>query len=259
MEKAVLVDLTRCIGCRACQVACKEWNERAARKTTFNGDFTNPVKLSSDCYTNIHFIETEKSGRPAWNFVKNQCFHCKNPACAAACPVGALQKSSSGAVVYNFDKCIGCRYCMVACPFDIPKYEWDSIRPWVQKCSFCSERIADGLLPACIKTCPTQTMFYDQYDKVVAEARKRIDSKPDTYVNHIYGLNEAGGTNWMYLSDVPFTDLGFKDNIPKESLPDLTWAVLSSIPAKVACVVAFLSAIAYFRNRGAQEPEEDNR
>nr|MBF0222169.1 4Fe-4S dicluster domain-containing protein [Desulfobulbaceae bacterium] len=253
MEKGVLVDLTRCIGCRGCQVACKEWNERDVRKTTFKGDFTNPVKLSSDCYTNIQFVETEKKGKVGWSFIKNQCLHCKEPACAAACPVGALTKTAQGAVSYQFDKCIGCRYCMVACPFDIPKYEWESVSPWVQKCTFCAERIEDGLLPACIKTCPTETMLFDDYDKIVAEAKKRLAKEPGKYVKHIYGLEEAGGTNWLYISDIPFEELGFKKGIPSVSLPDYTWSVLSSIPAKVTGFVALLSAVAYFRGRGSQE------
>jgi formate dehydrogenase iron-sulfur subunit len=256
MEKGVLVDLTRCIGCRACQVACKEWNERDVRKTSFKGDFTNPTKLSSDCYTNISFIETEKQGNPAWNFVKNQCLHCKNPACASACPVGALTKSAQGPVVYSYDKCIGCRYCMVACPFDIPKYEWDSTSPWVQKCSFCSERIEDGMMPACIKVCPTETMYFEDYDKVVAEAKRRVARESGKYVQHIYGLDEAGGTNWIYISDVPFEKLGFKSKIPAVALPDLTWITLSSIPGKVVGIAALLSAVAYFRSRGTQEEDD---
>ena len=253
MEKAVLVDLTRCIGCRGCQVACKEWNEREARKTTFHGDFTNPAKLSSDCYTRIRFVESEKGGRPVWSFVKDQCLHCKEPACASACPVGALVKSPSGPVQYSFDRCIGCRYCMTACPFDIPKYEWNSVSPWVQKCSFCAERIDDGLLPACIKTCPTGTLYFDDYDKVVAEAKKRLAGDNNTYVNHIYGLKEVGGTSWMYLSNVPFEELGFRTDLPEVGLPTFTWSVLSSIPAKVGGIVALLAAVAYFRSRGAQE------
>jgi len=255
MEKGVLVDLTLCIGCRGCQVSCKEWNERKAGKTSFKGDFTNPTKLSSDCYTNIRFVETEKQARPAWNFVKNQCLHCKNPACVSACPVHALTKSAQGPVMYDFDKCIGCRYCMLACPFDIPKYEWESTQPWMQKCSFCSERIEDGMLPACIKTCPTGTLYFDDYDKIVAKAKKRIMDQPHKYVDHIYGLTEAGGTNWIYLSDTSFKLLGFKENIPNAPLPDMTWAVLSTIPGKVAGIAAFLSAIAYFRNRGSQEED----
>ncbi len=256
MEKGVLVDITRCIGCRGCQVACKEWNERDAQKTSFKGDFTNPAKLSSDCYTNIRFIETEKKGEPAWTFVRNQCLHCKNAACVSACPVGALTKSAQGAVIYNYDKCIGCRYCMVACPFDIPKYEWESTQPWMQKCSFCSERIQDNMLPACIKTCPTATMYFDDYNKVVQEAKKRVASQSGNYINHIYGLDEAGGTNWIYISDIPFDKLGFNTRIPDIALPDLTWSVLAAIPKKIIGIAAFLSVIAYFRTREVKE--EDN-
>ncbi len=253
MAKSVLVDLTRCIGCRGCQVACKEWNERDARKTSFKGDFTNPAKLNSDTYTNIKFVETAQNDKVGWSFIKNQCMHCREPACAAACPVSALTKTPQGPVSYDYDRCIGCRYCMVACPFDIPKYEWNSTSPWVQKCTFCSERMADGMLPACIKTCPTATMYFDDYDKIVAEAKMRIAKEPNKYVQHIYGLNEAGGTNWLYISDIPFDKLGFKKGIPNESLPNYTWSVLSSIPEKVVGIVAFLGAVAYFRNRGSKE------
>jgi formate dehydrogenase iron-sulfur subunit len=212
-------------------VACKEWNERKASKTSFNGDFTNPIKLSSDCYTRIRFHEQELSGRPVWSFIKNQCLHCKEPACVSVCPVTALKKTEAGPVVYEYDRCIGCRYCMMACPFHIPKYEWDSAQPWVQKCTFCSERIKDGMIPACIKTCPTETMFYDDYDAVLAEARKRMGASPNKYVNHIYGLEEAGGTAWIYISDVPFANLDFRMNIPVQPLPSLTWDYISHIPA----------------------------
>ena len=231
MAKAVLIDLTRCIGCRGCQIACKEWNERKARKTEFRGDYTNPTQLSSDCYTRIRFHEQDKNGTPVWSFVKDQCLHCKDPACASACPVMALKKTEAGPVVYNYDRCIGCRYCMLACPFHIPKYEWESALPWVQKCTFCSERIKDGMIPACIKVCPTGTMFYDDHDAVLAEARKRMAASPGKYVNHIYGLEEAGGTAWMYISDIPFAELDFKMNVPSYPLPNLTWEYISHIPA----------------------------
>jgi formate dehydrogenase iron-sulfur subunit len=182
--------------------------------------------------------------------------HCKDPACAAACPVGALTKTSEGAVAYDFDICIGCRYCMVACPFNIPKYEWDSTSPAVQKCTFCAERISDGMLPACVKTCPTGAMYFDDHDKIVAEAKMRLGKEPSKYINHIYGLEEAGGTNWLYLSDMPFDVLGFKKGIPNESLPNYTWSVLSSIPEKVVGIVVLLSAVAYIRGRGSKEEEK---
>ena len=253
-QKGVLVDLTLCTGCRGCQVACKQWNERAAQKRPqFAGDFTNPVSLSADCYTRIRFVEGEKGGQPAWSFVKDQCLHCKEPACASACPVGALTKTPAGPVAYDFDRCIGCRYCLVACPFGIPKYEWDTTSPWVQKCTFCSERIADGLAPACIKTCPSGALYFDDHGKVVAEAERRIKEGGKRYVPHVFGKEEAGGTNWIYISDVPFDQLGFRTRTPKVSLPSLTWDVLSSIPLKAGGIIALLGAVAYLRNRNADQ------
>ena len=261
MAKGVLVDLTRCIGCRGCQVACKQWNERKGLVTSFHGDFTSPVKLNSDTYTRIRFVESDEEKGPVWSFVKEQCMHCQSPACVSACPVGALNKAENGPVTYDFDKCIGCRYCMVACPFDIPKYEWNSWAPWVRKCSFCSERITDGMEPACVKTCPTKAMFYGDRDKVVDEAKRRMADAPDRYVNHIYGLDEVGGTSWMYISGVSFESLGFKMGLPTEKLPDYTWAPLSTIPFKVAGFFALLGGVAYLRNRGTQEDnvKEDKR
>ncbi len=237
MAKSVLVDMTRCIGCRGCQAACKEWNERSARQTVMTGNYTNPPDLNSDTFTHIRFIEQEKEGLPVWSFVKNQCLHCKNPACASACPVEALKKTDAGPVTYNFERCIGCRYCILACPFYIPKYEWEKAVPWVRKCTFCSERIKADMTPACIKTCPTGTMLYGEYDDVLKEAKNRISSSPGKYVNHIYGEKEAGGTSWMYLSAVPFDMLGFNTRVPSQELPDLTWAYISKIPSVIGVVL----------------------
>jgi formate dehydrogenase iron-sulfur subunit len=256
MAKSVLVDLTRCIGCRGCQTACKEWNERPARKTTFRGDYSNPVRLNSDTYTRIRFSEKEESNRPVWSFIKEQCLHCISPACASVCPVSALTKSADGPVVYNYDRCIGCRYCMLACPFQIPTFEWESTQPWVQKCSFCSERIKDGLIPACIKVCPTTTMFYGEYKDVLAEAKKRIADNPSKYINHIYGEQEAGGTSWMYISNVPFNELGFRENVPQIMLPTLTWSYIKKVPALFGVVlVAGAGAWVITRRKEAEKKE----
>ena len=222
--------MTRCIGCRGCQTACKEWNELPARKTAFKGEYTNPIRLNSDTYTRIRYSEKDDQGRPVWSFIKEQCLHCKDPACASVCPVAALTKSADGPVVYDYDRCIGCRYCMLACPFRIPTFEWESPRPWVQKCSFCSERIKDGLVPACIKVCPTTTMFYGEDKEVLAEAQKRITDNPGKYVNYIYGEKEAGGTSWIYISNVPFDQLGFT-YVPYVKLSDLTWDYIAKVPA----------------------------
>ena len=199
MAKGVLVDITRCIGCRGCQVACKGWNERKTVKTALQSGLTNPPKLSSDCYTNINFKEGQNQKGPMWSFVKKQCMHCKNPACVSVCPVAALTKTKAGPVVYNAEACIGCRYCMTACPFHIPKYEWEQVSPSVQKCTFCAERINGNLQPACTKTCPTSALLFGELDAIETEAKRRLKEKPGKYVNHIYGLEEEGGTSWLYI------------------------------------------------------------
>jgi len=256
-EKGVLVDLTRCIGCRGCQIACKSWNGLSAGPTRLDGDFTNPKALNSECYTHIAFVEKEQEAMLGRWFIKNQCMHCKDPACVSACPVGALNKTPEGAVDYDFDRCIGCRYCMVACPFNVPKYEWEKRSPAIRKCNFCAGRLAAGLAPACVKACPTRTLFFGPFDKVTREAEKRMRENPGKYVDHIYGGDEAGGTQWIYLSAVPFEQLGFRTGIPAVRLPHLTWSMLEAIPAKVGALVFGLSLIAAFRNRGASEPPQE--
>jgi formate dehydrogenase iron-sulfur subunit len=256
MAKATLIDLTRCIGCRGCQVACKEWNERSVKKTALTGNFTNPPELNSETFTHIRYVEDDKSDLPAWSFVKNQCLHCKKPACASVCPVEALKKTEAGPVTYTFERCIGCRYCMLACPFYIPKYEWEKAIPWVRKCTFCADRIQEGMVPACIKVCPTNTMVYGEYDDIMKEANTRLANNPGNYVNHIYGKDEAGGTSWIYLSAVPFESLGFNLNVPNTALPDLTWAYISKIPAVIG-VVLTAGAISWAITRRNQNMDKE--
>jgi formate dehydrogenase iron-sulfur subunit len=242
MAKGVLVDLTRCIGCRACQVACKQWHGLPAQETELNGAFTNPSTMNADCYTRIGFWEEDEKERVQWNFVKNQCMHCLEPACVSACPVGALQKTPEGPIIYDQWKCIGCRY------------EWDTTNPWIQKCDFCADRIAMGRKPACVEACPMEAMYFDQREKVVAEAKRRINNDPARYVSQIYGLNEAGGTSWMYISDRPFKGLGFNGQIPNKPYPAMTWKPsLSKIFWEEAGVLVLLAGIAYIRNRRKHE------
>ncbi|MFP4035384.1 MAG: 4Fe-4S dicluster domain-containing protein [Desulfovermiculus sp.] len=255
MAKGVLVDITRCIGCRSCQIACKAWHNLEAGYEPFHGTYTMPNQLSADTYTRIEFMGNEKGNQPSWSFVKNQCLHCHEPACASACPVGALQKTDEGSVVYDQWKCIGCRYCMIACPFHIPKYEWDTLNPWIQKCTFCADRVEAGMEPACVKACPMHVMYFDDYEKVVQEAKARIKNYPGKYVNHIYGLDEAGGTSWIYIADRPFAELGFDTQVAKAGYPSFTWASLSKIPWKAVGFAAALTAIAAFRNRGSRKED----
>jgi formate dehydrogenase iron-sulfur subunit len=257
--KGVLVDMTRCIGCRGCQAACKSWNEQDVTKTKCDGDYTSPKDLSSSCYTNIRYVEQEKDNIPVWSFVKSQCMHCKDPACVSACPVGAFTKTDEGAVLYNFDRCIGCRYCMVACPFGIPKYEWKSTSPAIRKCTFCSDRLVNGKKPACVQSCPSNAMTFGGLADITKEAEKRLREHPGKYVNHIFGKEEAGGTQWLYISAIPFDQLGFVTKIPPVKLPGLTWNMLSEIPFKVGALVVGLSLIAAFRNRSSDDSASDTK
>lgn len=209
MPKAVLYDANKCIGCRGCQVACKAWNDLQAESTVNQGTYENPPQLSARTWTKIRFTEVKDNGKFHWVFTKVQCMHCEYPACAAACLVGALQKTPEGPVVYDDRKCIGCRYCMVACPFGIPTFEWDEPLPWIRKCTSCVDRLNEGLEPACVKTCPTGALKLGEREELITEGRKRITATPDKYVDHIYGEKEIGGTCRLYLSPVPFEKLGF--------------------------------------------------
>ena len=218
MSKGVLVDTTKCIGCRGCQVACKQWNELPAEVTTNTGTYENPPRMSAKTFTKIHFTEVEYGGKFHWVFNKLQCMHCEEPGCAEACIVGALQKTPGGPVTYDDRKCIGCRYCQVACPFGIPNFQWDKAVPWIRKCTFCADRqgqvakingVDRVLEPACVTTCPTGALEFGEREDLITVARDRMAAEPGRYVDHIYGEEEVGGTSWLYLSPVPFEMLGF--------------------------------------------------
>lgn len=213
----MLIDTTKCMGCRGCQVACKQWNGLQAEQTSFFGGpgYQNPPALSADTFTLVTFNESEDpDGELRWTFAKRGCMHCNEPACASVCPVGALQKQPNGAVAYDGDKCIGCRYCMMACAWSAPSYQWDSPTPFVRKCTLCNDRQQLGRAPACVTACPTGALRFGRRDDLLAEARARIDEHPDRYVDHIYGEKEAGGTSVMYLSAIPFAQLGFPEVKP---------------------------------------------
>jgi formate dehydrogenase iron-sulfur subunit len=176
--------------------------------------------------------------------------HCQDPACASACLVGALKKTALGPVTYDGSKCIGCRYCIVACPFNVPKYEWSKLVPYVKKCDMCAERQMKGQQPACVEACPVQASISGTREEILDEAQRRIlnDSK---YVRHIYGSEEAGGTSVFFISDVPFEKLGF-GNPPKQPLPVLTASALSDGPTVILVGGALLSGLYWITQRRAE-------
>lgn len=230
--KAMLIDITLCVGCNACQVACKEENGLADNEEHI---------LSPTAYT----VLNEYNG----TYVRRMCQHCVDPTCVSVCPVGAFTKTAAGPVLYDEDKCIGCRYCMQACPFQVPRYEWASNYPRVQKCKFCAGRLEKGLQPACAEACPTGATKFGDRDELIREAHERIAAEPEKYVNKVYGLEEVGGTSILYISNVPFEELGFKTNLSKVPLPTLTWNALSKIPTVVAVGGVFLYGVWWITNR----------
>jgi formate dehydrogenase iron-sulfur subunit len=232
-RKAMLIDITLCIGCGLCRDACKQENGLPEGEET---------KLHANAYTVVQ----------DWGdntFVRRLCMHCESPTCVSVCPVGAFTKTDFGPVLYDEKKCIGCRYCMQACPFQVPAYTWNETSPRVRKCIFCHERLAKGLPTACAEACPTGATIFGDREELIAEAQKRLLENPDQYVNHIYGLQEAGGTSVLFLSAVPFEKLGFPANLPNQPLPMLTWNALSKIPNIVAVGGTALYGLWWIINR----------
>jgi formate dehydrogenase iron-sulfur subunit len=211
----VLVDTTLCIGCRNCEWACKEAHgmptepKEAYHDRTVFAEYRRPT---TGAYTVINEFENPDNELLPIN-VKENCRHCNYPSCASACIVGAFTKNDNGAVTWDTSKCIGCRYCMVACPFQIPTFEYDkALQPNISKCDFCFDRTKEGKLPACVEVCPVEAMIYGPINEIISIAQKRIDRNPEKYVNHIYGLEEVGGTSWIYLSSIDFSQLKFIDH-----------------------------------------------
>ncbi|HVO49834.1 MAG TPA: 4Fe-4S dicluster domain-containing protein [Thermoanaerobaculia bacterium] len=255
---AVLVDTTRCVGCRACEAACSEANQLAEPEKP--GDaavFASRRRTGPTSFTVVN-KSTEKSPNGEDRYAKMQCMHCVSPACASGCVVGALEKTPAGPVVYHAGQCIGCRYCMIACPFSVPKYEYAKAAPLVKKCTFCAERQGQGLPPACTEACPSGALLFGKRADLLEEARTRIYQNPTRYTHEIYGEDEAGGTSWLYLSDVPFTSLALPGEIEKRSYPELAEGALSAVPLVATLWPPLLMGLYTFSKRRHDVAEEGN-
>ena len=223
-QHSVLVDTVVCIGCRKCEWACNNQHKLSTRSLASYEDksvFAKMRRPDHDAYTVVNEFANPAAGAKPFT-VKVQCMHCLQPACVSACIVGALKKDSTGPVVYDAWKCIGCRYCMVACPFQIPAYEYhDATSPEVMKCTFCLERLKAGEKPACVGICPNEALTFGTRREMLDLARARIRHHPDRYVDHIYGEHEAGGTDWLYLTPTPVENAGLpilkEDPVPAVS------------------------------------------
>ncbi|RJR29898.1 MAG: 4Fe-4S dicluster domain-containing protein [Desulfobacteraceae bacterium] len=226
-----LVDTTLCVGCRSCEEACNQRHGLPRPHEPFNemAVLESPRRPDEISYTVINKYYPRRIGTLTWKqrptFVKFQCMHCNDPSCASACIVGALSKKENGAIVYDPGKCIGCRYCMVACPFQIPAYEYShALAPQVRKCNFCFEEVNQGGLPACAQVCPKEAISFGKREDLLHLAQWKMKNNPGKYVDHIYGQHEVGGTSWLYLASEPFHSIGFP-KLGVEPPPRLTEAI----------------------------------
>ncbi len=245
----VLYDSTRCVGCRTCEYECA-----AAHGLPEPLSEVEPIRKTNEtCNTVVNTFQTTKGEV----YIKRQCMHCNEPACDAACLTQAMHKNETGSVTWDGDKCMGCRYCMVSCPFDSPKFEFHSINPKIQKCDMCFDRQKAGEKPVCVANCPNDALMFGKRRDLIKEARRRIYEKPDLYTDHIYGEHEVGGTGWLYLSPVPFEELGMNVNLQQSSYPALTKGFLYSVPSVDLLLPPLLLGI-YTATKNNQHKEEDN-
>ncbi len=208
----MLVDTTLCIGCRRCEWACKEAHKMANQPVDSYDDrsvFNSKRRPSTKALTVVNeYPNPADASKPT--DVKVQCMHCDHPACVSACIVSAFKKKENGAVVWDGSRCIGCRYCMVACPFQVPAYDYDKpIQPEVRKCDFCYDRISQGKLTACAEICPAEAITFGKRIDLIGVARNKIKLYPERYKNHVFGESEVGGTSWLYLANQDFDKIGF--------------------------------------------------
>ena len=245
-QMGLLIDTVRCTGCMACFIACKEVNQLPNK---------NDEELNKDTYTVINKINGY--------YVRRLCMHCLHPACESVCPVGALQKTALGPVIYDVNRCIGCRYCMMACPFSIPTYEWNSMTPRVQKCFMCyHDRVSKGRPTGCAEACAYGATVFGKRTELLEIARARIKASPGKYNPKIFGEKEIGGTCTLYLAGMPFEKISFLPHVKDDPLPILTWNVLNRLPDIIVMAGVAMSGIFWMVNRRmelARVKEEEHK
>jgi len=247
---AILIDTTKCLGCRMCERACAQANDLPEPPGTVEpGVIRN---TSEEQWTVVNRYETENGPVN----VKRQCMHCLQPACAAACLTKAMLKTDEGPVIWRGDQCMGCRFCMLSCPFDIPKFEYHSANPRIQKCRMCFDRLQEGEPPACVAACPAKATAFGTREEMLDLAWSRVYAEPDKYVHHVYGAQEAGGTGVLYLASVPFEQLGFRTDLSREAYPTFTKEFLYSVPFVLTMFPPFLLAVSKATS-GNRHPDED--
>jgi formate dehydrogenase iron-sulfur subunit len=260
-RRGLLHDTTLCVGCRSCELACNQANAQVPSGPPV-GDmkvFDKKRKLGPDRYTVVNRYAEAQGGQPAI-YRKHQCMHCNEPCCASVCFVSAFTKTPEGPVLYNPDVCVGCRYCVFACPYYALSYGYnDPVTPRVVRCTMCYPRIKQGLAPACAEACPTGAIVYGKREELIWVARERIRKNPGRYIDHIFGEKEYGGTSWLTLAGVEFSMLGLPEHLSHEPLPNLTTGFLSMAPLAAAIFPTLLGGFYAFTKRRENLAEEDKR
>jgi len=262
----VLVDLTRCVGCRTCEAACNKEQKLPEPALPFD-DYSvfdeihhgNQKRRTTDkAYTIVNRYEPEGSDQPLYR--KIQCNHCNEPACLTSCFVGAYTKTPEGAVIYDQHVCVGCRNCMIACPFHIPAYTYHSVlNPVIKKCIFCYDtRLKEGRPPACVESCPQQVMTFGKRKDLMKIARERIRKNPKKYIDHVYGEHEVGGTGWFYISSAPFAEAGFDEDLPKEPIINNVKDFLAMVPVVLVVWPALFTGFHLLATKGKSHGHGDD-
>lgn len=241
----ILVDVTRCNGCNRCVDACAEANNLGT-------DVPMPQTVGDDLSANRwSSIVYSPDGSPVRKF----CRHCLEPACVSVCPVGAMVKTEAGPVIYDRNICMGCRYCMMACPFGIPRYEWDAAVPYIRKCTLCYERLNEGKLPACVEICPENVLEFGDRDELLNIAHQRLNNTPQKYLPVVYGEQEVGGTSVLYISDTPLDFLSLSSQPGDQPLPDLSWNWLNKVPGLAVTTTGLMAGLFWIIGRRMQADE----
>ena len=262
----VLVDLTRCVGCRSCEAACNaEQNmPEPAKPFTDQSVFDEGVhgqkrRTDENSLTVVNRYDVPGLDHPL--FRKVQCNHCQEPACLTSCFVAAYTKTPEGAVIYNQDVCVGCRTCMIACPFYIPTFRYSSaFDPSIVKCIFCYDtRLKHGRPPACVEACPQEALTFGKRKDLIKVGRRRIEENKGRYEDHIYGEFEAGGTSWMYLSSVPFDKVGFDTSISHVPIIDHVKNFLGIVPMVLTIWPALFTGFHLLATRKERRAKDKSR
>jgi len=251
----MLYDATKCIGCKTCMMACDKAND-ITPDTALSGGLANmPTDLNEHAINIIKVYTDSTSGEHS--YIKRQCMHCIDPACASACMLGAMHKIEHGIVAYDASLCVGCRYCEMACPFNIPKMEWSKAMPKVVKCQLCRQRLAKDEKPACCEVCPVGAVIYGKRSDLLAEAHRRLENDPGRYVPKVYGEHDAGGTQVLYLSHIDFDKVGLP-SYSKRPVPETVETVQHTIYQGFIAPVVLYGVLAgvMWRNRKETEPQD---